>query len=109
MGHVYRTAAAHGTGETPDAAGIDEIRRMVAEIVRHLRPMGIRRALLVAAEILGIGERRCRGYYHGEIRCVPDGELETVRGFYAVHLRQRRAELAAEAAAVDAYLAERAA
>ena len=93
MPNECRTDADAGTGGTPDADAIAEIREMVAFIVGRCGEVGVRRAVLFAAESLGIGPRRARGYYHGEIRAVPDGELAQCRVAFLGFVRQQRHEL----------------
>ena len=93
MPNAYRTDADAGTGDLPDADAIAEIREMVAFIVGRCGELGVRRALLFAAESLCIGPRRARGYYHGEIRAVPEDELAQCRVAFLGFVRQQRHEL----------------
>ena len=89
----------HGTamGETPtDADGIAEIRRIVSFVVAAHGEMPARRALVLAAEVLDIRDRRARAYYHGEVRALRAGEVERVRDAYGRWLRVHVRGLARE-------------
>ena len=105
MPYAYRAKDANRAGEPREETAIAEVRGMVADIVPTHRELGVRRATSVAAEMLCIGIRRARGYYHGEIRAVPDGELRQCREAFLAYLRQRRMSLADEAAMLDDHIA----
>lgn len=97
MPNAYSISAACEAANSAEAAGIVEIGSMVGEIVRHHRDLGVSRALPKAADALGMGLRRARGYHHGEIRALPDGELDRCRALYDAYLGLRRAALLEEA------------
>ena len=93
MPNAYRKDGDAGAGDLPDADAIAEIREMVAFIVGRCGEVCVRRALLFAAEGLCIGPRRARGYYHGEIRAVPEDELAQCHVAFLGFVRQQRHEL----------------
>ncbi len=93
----YADSRGAATGNVPtDRGDIDEIRRMVAAVVAAHGEMAARRALDVAADCLGLGHRRARAFYHGEVRRSRAGEVERVRDGYGLWLRSHVRGLARE-------------
>lgn len=94
---VYGGSCGTATGNMPiDKGDIGEIRRMVAAVVAAHGQMAARRALDVAADSLGLGCRRARAFYHGEVRRSRAGEVERVREGYGLWLRSHVRGLARE-------------
>jgi len=93
MSHSYTNHRAIQSGSLPELAAI---RQMLAVVVADLGWVGTskRQCMGAAAEILGMGPRRCRGHYHGEIRRLKDRELESVRSAFERHLAVQAAAFA---------------
>jgi hypothetical protein len=92
MPHAYLISRDHASGNLPDEDMI-AVRRMIAVVVADLgwSATTTRRCLDAAAAILGMHPRRCRGWYHGEIRRLLPGEYYTVRSAFERHLHVQAA------------------